>query len=232
MKATASRANSAPDQAMVGRLQAAGFDGAVIFTVYSQNPLPSALLCHLAEIPLRLAHCREHPYQLLTDWVRDSEPEELVRHETRRKLDLVATRGRAHGRRADEPPRSARRAAYVPGLLDECRVARDRPWLLAHPGATAPSRRYPPKSFAAAIHAPVAEHGWQVVLTGTESERALWSGNTRTLAGVPAVSLVGALGLAEMAASCWRARRCCSPTTPARCTWPRRSARRSWTSTR
>jgi hypothetical protein len=34
---------------------------------YGQNPLPVALTCFLADIPLRLAHCRENPYRLLTD---------------------------------------------------------------------------------------------------------------------------------------------------------------------
>src|SRR5437763_7320266 len=67
-----------------------GFDAAVIFTVYSQNPLPSAMLCYMAGIPLRLAHCRENPYRLLTDWVREIEPHQRVRHEVRRQLDLVA----------------------------------------------------------------------------------------------------------------------------------------------
>src|SRR5690606_5258038 len=57
------------------------FDAAVIFTVYSQNPLPAALFCHLAGIPRRLAHCRENPYRLLTDWVPEPEPQEGVRHE-------------------------------------------------------------------------------------------------------------------------------------------------------
>ena len=93
MKATAPRTDSAPEYAMVERLRQGGFDAAVVFTVYSQNPLPSAFLCYLADIPLRLAHCRENPYQLLTDWVKDPEPDRLVRHEVRRQLDLVATVG-------------------------------------------------------------------------------------------------------------------------------------------
>src|SRR5439155_6737707 len=69
------------------------FDGAVIFTVYSQNPLPAAMLCHLAGIPLRLAHCRENPYHLLSDWVPETEPQDGIRHEVRRQLDLVAAVG-------------------------------------------------------------------------------------------------------------------------------------------
>ena len=71
----------------------ASFDAAVIFTVYSQSALPAAYLCYLAGIPRRLAHCRENPYQLLTDWVSDPDPGPTVRHEVRRQLDLAASVG-------------------------------------------------------------------------------------------------------------------------------------------
>src|SRR5437868_5594685 len=82
---TAPRADSRPDLAMIDRLRVGRFDAAAIFTVYSQNPLPSALLCYLADIPLRLAHCRETPYQVLTQWIPDPEPGRFVRHEVRRQ---------------------------------------------------------------------------------------------------------------------------------------------------
>ena len=93
MKATSPRADSRADHALIRRLHDARFDAAAIFTVYSQNPLPAAMLCTLAGIPLRLAHCRENPYQLLTHWVPDPEPEHLLRHEVRRQLDLVRSVG-------------------------------------------------------------------------------------------------------------------------------------------
>src|SRR3954454_21738753 len=67
VKSTPSRADSAFDRALIRRLHGLRFDAAVIFTTFSQSPLPAALLCHLAEIPLRLAHCREQVYGLLTD---------------------------------------------------------------------------------------------------------------------------------------------------------------------
>jgi hypothetical protein len=54
--------DAAVDLAMCERLAAGRFDAAVIFTVYSQDPLPAAMLCHLAGIPRRLPHCRENPY--------------------------------------------------------------------------------------------------------------------------------------------------------------------------
>src|SRR5581483_9761754 len=43
MKATTLRAGGAHDRAMIDRLRCENFDAAVIFTVYSQNPLPAAL---------------------------------------------------------------------------------------------------------------------------------------------------------------------------------------------
>src|SRR5688500_11669642 len=37
-------------------------DGAVIFTMFSQDPLPSVMLTYIAGIPLRLAYYPEKPY--------------------------------------------------------------------------------------------------------------------------------------------------------------------------
>ncbi len=93
MKATGLRFDSTPAYAMAERLRREGFDATVVFTVYSQNLLLAAFLCYLANIPLRLAHCRENPYQLLTHWAPDPELDRVIRHEVRRQLDLVATVG-------------------------------------------------------------------------------------------------------------------------------------------
>lgn len=198
MKASPPRGPGAEVEA-VERIRAGRFDAAVVFTVYSQNPLPAALLCHLAGVPLRLAHCRENPYRLLTDWVPEPEPERLVRHEARRQLDLVAAVG---ARAADERmslrvPPGARRA--VDAALRELGLGGGRPWAVIHPGATAPSRRYPPEGFAAAAQALVRDHGWDVVFTGGASERGEVD-SIRRAAGVPAHSLAGALDLGELAA--------------------------------
>ena len=80
----------AADWSLLHTLRERQFDAAVIFTV-SSMALPAALTCYLAEIPLRAAHCRENPYHLLTHWVPDREPEQGIRHEVQRQLDLVAT---------------------------------------------------------------------------------------------------------------------------------------------
>jgi lipopolysaccharide heptosyltransferase II len=204
MKATAPRASSDPDLDFIARLRDAAYDAAVIFTVYSQNPLPSALLCFLAGIPRRLAHCRENPYQLLTHWVPECEPDVRVRHEARRQLDLVAAVG---WRAADERLRIAIPCAAderVAALLTAARIETARPWLVVHPGASAPSRRYPPARFAAVIRSLARAHGWQIVLTGAQAEAPLVESITGR-ADVPCVSLAGRLDLGELAALLARA---------------------------
>jgi lipopolysaccharide heptosyltransferase II len=204
MKATPLRVDAAHDRAMIERLRAGRFDAAVIFTVFSQNPLPAALLCYLADIPLRLAHCRENSYQLLTDWVPETEPERAIRHEVRRQLDLVAAVG---ARAVDERlslrvPAEARRR--IDRMLDAMGIEGDLPWAVIHPGATAPSRRYQPEGFAVAAGRLVREHSLRVVFTGDESERPLVE-SIRGAMGVPSDSLAGRLDLAGLAALIERA---------------------------
>src|SRR3954467_11567594 len=128
VKSTPSRADGAFDRALIRRLQAMGFDAAVIFTTFSQSPLPAALLCHLAEIPLRLAHCREQVYGLLTDRVPETEPEQGIRHEVRRQLDLVATIGAHTDDERLSLHVSDRAAGTVRRILRERGIDRQRLW--------------------------------------------------------------------------------------------------------
>ena len=187
----------------VRQLRARRFDAAVIFTVYSQSPLPAAMLCWQAGIPLRLAHCRENPYHLLTDWVEDPEPHEQLRHEVRRQLDLVATVGAS----CDDRRLSFRihdaEAARARELLRAAGIDPGRPLIVVHPGASAPSRRYPEEHFAAVV-ARMLGFGatapdYQLVFTGDAGEAAVID-RIRALVGRPLPSLAGRLGLGELAA--------------------------------
>ncbi len=103
---------AAADVAMIERLLCGGFDAAAIFTVYSQSPLPAAMMCRLAGIALRLAHCRENPYRLLTERIAETEPQVQLRHEVARQLALVREVGATTRdmRLAFEPGDAARRA--------------------------------------------------------------------------------------------------------------------------
>ena len=197
MKATPPRSDSRAEHELIDQLRRRRFDAAVIFTVFSQNPLPAAMLCYLADIPLRLAHCRENPYQLLSDWVADPEPTGDIRHEVRRQLDLVESIGCR--------PSQERLSLRVPGeaverardLLDGAGLDLDGPWIVVHPGATAASRRYPPEYFAVVARNLVLDHGFQVLFTGAECERELVEG-IRSDMGAASHSLVGQLNLPQL----------------------------------
>jgi lipopolysaccharide heptosyltransferase II len=189
----------AADRRMIETLAERRFDAALIFTVYSQSPLPAALTCHLAGVPRRAAHCRENPYGLLTDWVREPEPHELTRHEVRRQLDLVA----ALGMEAPDAPLAvelpARARARARALLGAAGVDHGLPWAVVHAGSSAPSRRYPPEHWARVCRSLSADHGVQVVFSGDSGEAELVE-QIRAAAGCPGPSLAGRLELPELAA--------------------------------
>jgi lipopolysaccharide heptosyltransferase II len=184
-------------QDVIADLRSRSFDAAVIFTVHSQSALPAAMLCWLAGIPLRVAHCRENPYQLLTDWVREPEHALPTRHEVRRQLDLA----RSVGWSTDDERLSLRTTdvarSRVCARLFALGIDRQQPWVVLHPGATAPSRRYPPAMYAE-VAAAVARDGVQVAVTGTSAERGIISEVCGSTPG--ARGCAGAFTLEEMAA--------------------------------
>jgi lipopolysaccharide heptosyltransferase II len=199
MKSSATHEPTA-DIVFANRLAQQRFDAAVIFTSYSQSALPAAFLCYLAGIPLRIAHCRENPYQLLTDWVAESEPEPVVRHEVRRQLDLVAQAGcGTDNSRLSFALRDADLAA-VRARLARSGIEADRRWVLLHPGASAPSRRYPARHWAEVIRLLDQRLGWPLVLTGGAHEAPLID-EIREACGVAVHSLAGELALGEMGAA-------------------------------
>jgi len=179
--------------ALVERLRRGRFDAAILFTVFSQNPLPAALVCYLAGIPLRLGYCRENPYGLLTDWVPDREPFDGIAHEVTRQLDLVAQVG---ARTSDDRLSLSVSDAMRAGALSKLRAAGidpARPWLLLHPGASEARRRYPAAGFVAAGRL-LAADGGQIAVTGAASERAL-AEDVAAGIGPGAASLAGSLDL-------------------------------------
>lgn len=190
--------DSASHLGFIEDLRRMKFDGAVVFTVYSQNPLPSAMLCYLAGIPRRIAFCRENPYQLLSHWLPEREPNNCQRHEVERQLSLVAETGASVDADAMQIsiPQAARDAAdslwQKLAQAGEFRIA-------VHPGATAASRRYPPHGFIAAMNLIHLRIGAVFVLTGSSSEQALCDGMAAGSAA-PVHSLAGRLAADEWAA--------------------------------
>lgn len=204
MKGMVSDASSVQDHRLITRLRHNAFDAAILFTVYSQSPLPAALMCWLADIPLRVAHCRENPYHLLTDWIPEPEPDMCVRHEVRRQLDLV--------RHIGIQVTNEHLTLHVPDaafnrldeILGPLRHTIDGA-VVVHAGATAASRRYPAEQFAVAADLLTRTIDGPIIFTGVESERSLVE-SIRARMKTPSYSLVGSLQLQELAALLTRVR--------------------------
>lgn len=184
------------DSVVIADLRARAFDAAVIFNVYSQSPLPAALMCHLAKIPRSMAFCRENPYSLLTEWLPEEEPLPRARHEVARQLALVSHIGAViddtRMRIAISGPARTRATQIWRSLGQRARI-------IVHPGASAPSRRYPAERFAAAIARVAAQHPSSFVITGTADESSLVDA---VASRVPAntLKLAGGLCVEEWAA--------------------------------
>lgn len=176
------------------RLASGNFDAAVIFTVFSQNPLPTAMLCYLAGVPRVAGYCRENPYQLIHDWVPDTEPLYDVRHEVQRQLDLVELLGA----NVDQPRMSLQvpsgHSDTVKRKLAQASIDIDAPWLLLHPGASEARRRYPARDFATAARMIRKQLDMQIVLTGSTDEVAL-AASVAHEAGEGVVSIAGEIDM-------------------------------------
>lgn len=198
VKATAPDAPAAHDLAMVGRLRSGRFDAAAIFTVATQSPLPAALMLRMAGVPLRLAHARERAYGLLTDAVRETEGRVATRHEVRRQLDLVAAVGARPAHERLGPLALPGEADRLGAMLAGAGVERSAPYVVVHPGASAPSRRYPLERFAEAAALIARRAQLPVLVVAGASEMAL-AADVARMAGHDVVALPGALGFGELA---------------------------------
>lgn len=191
--------NNSPESAIffkaVEDLKARNFDAAVIFTVYSQSPLPAAMLAYLANIPKRLAYCRENPYGLLTDWVPDKEPYTVIRHQVRRDLELVASVGAVttHEKISLQLPPVPWHA--LQNTLIQAGVDPGKPWLILHAGVSEKKREYPVEEWIK-TGKKIVELGYQILFTGTKGEKAI-TDTLKEQIGSGAFSLGGAFTLEE-----------------------------------
>lgn len=188
------------DRRLIAALRRGHFDAAVIFTTEGQSALPAALICRLAGIPLRLAHCREHPHGLLSDWVAETETSpDPARHDVQRQLDLVRAVGFAV---PDERLVFRYTAADALGMRRKFLAAGGdpaRPYIVVHPGASAAALRWPASRFGLAAEAVCHDSGCQAVFTGGHDEQPL-AQEAISMMQRPAVSLAGQLTLGELAA--------------------------------
>jgi ADP-heptose:LPS heptosyltransferase len=151
-------------------LKAHRFDAAVIFTAYSQNPLPAAMLAYMAGIPLRLAYCRENPYDLLTHWVPDKEPYSTIKHQVRRDLDLVAAVGAqtANTQLSLQLSQSALKSAFA--KLSARGIDISDSWIIVHTGVSEKKREYPLDDWIKTVQLLQQAFDLPILLTGSAKE--------------------------------------------------------------
>lgn len=169
-------------EALVTDLRERQIDQAILLTSYHQSALPLALLLRLAGVPALAAISEDYPGSLLD--IRHRVPDDI--HEVERNLSLVATLG-------------YRLPAGDDGRL---RIKRpppptaEMPYVVVHPGATAPARTWPVAHHAALVSA-LSRSGRKVVVTGSASETEL----TAAVAGVDrrVTDLGGRIDFAQLA---------------------------------
>lgn len=160
-------------QEIVALLKDKNFDGAIVFNVFSQNPLPSVMLAYLAGIPNRLAYSRENPYGLLTDWVPDKEPYSFIQHQVRRDLELVRSIGATTSDDRIRLTLDVQEYHMSKQKLSAAGLDSSKPWIVCHPGVSEVKRQYPVASWRAVCDRVISDLGYQVVLTGTSKEKEL-----------------------------------------------------------
>jgi ADP-heptose:LPS heptosyltransferase len=147
---------------LTSQLAARRFTEAVIFTSSHQSPLPTALVLRLAGIPRIAALSVDYPGSLLdVRYRRDAdipEPE--------RALGLARAAG------YELPPGDDGKLAVRRSLPDVGALTGAGRYVVLHPGASAPARRWPVPRWAEAT-ALLAGREQRVVLTGGADERDL-----------------------------------------------------------
>jgi len=148
---------------LVETLKGKQCDGCIIFTVYSQSSLPTALLAYLAGIPLRAAYARENPYHLLTHWMPDPEPLSEINHQIYRDLALLEKIGITpdFGRLPHLAPLAAPETA-LPAHLE---TASNEPYVLVNMDVSEEKRRFDPLAINTAIRG-LLSRGQRVLFTG------------------------------------------------------------------
>ncbi len=180
-------------------LSGSAFDAAIIFTVYSQNPLPAAMLAFLSGIPVRIAYCRENPYSLLTHWIPDEEPYHFIQHQVERDLKLVACINAFASLQQLSVYYRAEAKETATKKLTAIGVDLQKPFVIFHPGVSEEKRKYPSQLWIETGKHFLQTHSYQILITGSKQEAEL-SNKIQTGIGFPCFSAAGLFTIEELIA--------------------------------
>lgn len=160
---------------------------AVVLTSFHQSPLPLALLLRLAGVVRISGASTDYAGSLLDVRLRPGEDFPEDQPEAERALCIA----KAAGFELPAGDDGKLRVSAVPEVKE---LTGGDPYIVVHPGASAPSRAWPPLHHAAAVEL-LEGAGHQVVVTGGPDETAL----TATVAGPSAMDLGGRTDLRTLA---------------------------------
>ncbi|MET9230063.1 glycosyltransferase family 9 protein [Lentzea sp. NPDC003310] len=179
-------AHPAPDvrpfdvEAVTALLHGVRADVALVLTSFHQSPLPLALVLRLAGVPRIVARSTDYPGSLLDVRLRDDPdvPEAVRALEVARAAGFELPEGDDGRLAVVDPP---------PSPLDH-------PYVVVHPGASAPARTWSPDRWAKAVVALTAA-GHRVAVTGGPAEAGL----TEHVAGACGTDLGGRTSFRDLA---------------------------------
>jgi ADP-heptose:LPS heptosyltransferase len=180
--------------ALVDRLSAGAFAEALVLTSFHQSPLPTALVLRLAGIGRIAAISADYPGSLLD--VRHRLDDDIP--EAERGLSLASAAG------FGPPATDDGRLAVREPLPRVGHLTGPGPYLVLHPGASAPARRWPLQRWREAV-SEFTSRGGRVVLTGGRDEQgmaaaAAAAGLRRGSPASAVVNLGGRTSLEQLAA--------------------------------
>jgi ADP-heptose:LPS heptosyltransferase len=184
---------------LIEALRKYNFDAAIIFTVYSQSALPAAMITMMAGIPLRLAYCRENPYNLLTHWVPDKEPYSVIYHQVERDLNLVAYTGAKTINNSLSVSYGLKAKQNALGKLVELGIDTSKQVIILHPGVSEKKREYPVELWIETGKLLGDYFQRQILITAGEKEKKL-ANEIKLGIGSNAFSSSGKLTVEEFAA--------------------------------
>ena len=158
---------------LIQKLASHAFDAAIIFTVYSQNPLPAAMLAFLSGIPVRAAYCRENPYALLTHWIPDKEPYTFIQHQVERDLGLAASLNAYPGLKKLSVCYSQEAKSTALKKLKAIGIDKRQPFVVFHPGVSEEKRKYPTRLWIETGKQFLQHYSHPILISGSEAEAGL-----------------------------------------------------------
>lgn len=179
---------------LINLLNNAKYDACIVFSVYSQSILPTALLAWMAKIPIIAGYCRENPYELVSHWIIDTEPFTTIKHQIKRDLDLVAQLGFSIENASLPTIDIDRHIVYnspINSLLNEN-------YIILHPGVSEIKREYPLENWLAIVRHLLESTNYKIVLTGSQRDEQKYSALTATNPNNRLVNLIGQLTIEDL----------------------------------